>query len=162
MPDDIFPVALRHAFTWEGVDSWDAAGGPTRFGISQAAFPGLNIHAVTRASAEQIYREHYWEKMRCSELPAGLAVMAFDCAVNQGVPRATRLLQKAAGVVVDENIGPATLAAIADEPALDLLRWFTVLRLCAYATTKGFATYGRGWVGRTLDCYDLAVSLSKA
>ena len=46
-------------------------------------------------------------------LPAGIDLAIYDCAVNQGLGRARRLLQQAAGVTVDGKIGPVTMVVAA-------------------------------------------------
>ncbi len=84
----------------------------SRFGISAAAYPDLDIAGLTLADAETIYRRDYWTAIRGDGLPAPLAVMVFDSAVNNGVEAAATLLQASVGAVEDGVIGPATLAAV--------------------------------------------------
>lgn len=87
-------------------------GGLTRFGISQNAFPGLDIAALDREDAQLIYYEHYWLAAHCNELPDVLREIVFDCAVNQGVRTAIRLLQRAIGTAADGVFGPKSRAAL--------------------------------------------------
>ena len=61
----------------------------------------------------QIYREEYWNRVAGDKLPAGLDWSVFDWAVNSGVGRSARTLQKIIGVTADGGIGPITLNAIA-------------------------------------------------
>lgn len=86
-------------------------GGLTKFGISQRAFPNLDIANLTLDEAKKIYRHNYWEACRCDELPRALAIAVFDTAVNQGVGKAKRLLQIALNVDVDGIIGDKTISA---------------------------------------------------
>ena len=124
--------------------------GETNFGISKRSYPKVNMKTLTREGAIAIYKRDYWDAAGCDDLPAKVAVAVFDCAVNQGVSIAKRLLQKAARVTVDGAIGPKTLAAVhkvdADELVVQFLGW----RLRRYAFTANASTYMRGWSNRVL------------
>lgn len=125
-------------------------GGETNFGISKRAYPKKDIAKLTRDDAIAIYRRDYWEAAHCDEMPPKVAIAVFDCAVNQGVGAAIKLLQRAARVGVDGQFGPQTAGAVgrADEDALvlDFLSW----RLKRYAFTANAQTYMRGWALRQL------------
>ena len=107
----------KQAATWilqaEGglVDNPNDPGGVTKYGISKAAFPDLDIPALTPEEAVAIYATNYWEPAKCPALPANLALVHFDAAVNCGVGQAARFLQHAVGVTVDGIVGPLTIAA---------------------------------------------------
>ena len=103
-------------------------GGKTKYGISQKAFPNLNIDTLTLEEAKEIYRKNYWQACRCDELPFEFAVCVFDTAVNQGVNKAKRLLQIALGVTVDGVIGDKTIAA-AFKAGPTLVRKFLAYRM---------------------------------
>ena len=125
-------------------------GGETNFGISKRSYPKVNMKTLTREGAVEIYKRDYWDAAGCDDLPSKVALVVFDCAVNQGVGIARRLLQKALGVRSDGVIGPKTLAAVkkADEQELmiGILGW----RLRRYAFTANAATYMRGWSNRVI------------
>jgi lysozyme family protein len=87
-------------------------GGFTKWGISKRRFPKVDIAALTRAGAEALYREHYWDELRCGAMPAGVALALFDYSVPCGPPRAARALQRIVGAGIDGRVGPATLAAL--------------------------------------------------
>ena len=97
---------------WTGgrVGSGTLAG--TRFGISAAAYPAMDIAHLTLADAQALYRRDYWDRIAGDALPAPLALLVFDAAVNAGVGTAARWLQIAVDTVVDGVIGPATIAAV--------------------------------------------------
>lgn len=120
----------------------------TKYGISAASYPDLDIENLTLDKAEAIYRADYWAKIRGDEIPPVIAMFAFDCAVNQGPGTAIRLLQKTYGTGVDGIFGKKTLAAIlaADEmgPPLDFLARRAVL----YAQLDEFPVDGLGWMRR--------------
>jgi lysozyme family protein len=129
-------------------------GGETRFGISKRAYPHLDIKTLTLEQARGIYRADYWDACRCDDLPAALRLMVFDCAVNQGAEAAQRFLQEAAGVKVDGDIGPKTLAA-AQKPGV--AREFAVIRAWRYEINRNEDAYGKGWFRRLFDIYDRSV-----
>ena len=93
------------------VDNPNDPGGLTKYGISQAAFPELDIRALTPEQAIAIYATNYWEPAKCPALPPPLALVHFDAAVNCGVGQAARFLEQAVGVTVDGIVGPITIAA---------------------------------------------------
>ena len=125
-------------------------GGETNFGISKRAYPQLNIAALTSGQAKEIYYRDYWLSAGCETLPDRVAIATFDSAVNQGVGRARRLLQRAVRVRVDGKIGPITRAAIAATAEDTLLLEFLSHRLRAYAETRNARRYMRGWSRRIL------------
>ena len=123
-------------------------GGVTKFGISKRAYPDLDIAALTEDQAKEIYHADYWEPCCCDELWPDLALVVFDCAVNQGTGVATRTLQQALKVKIDGIIGEVTLAAVCtadrQDQIIDVLSW----RGRRYGFTAGAETYLRGWLRR--------------
>lgn len=87
------------------------SGGPTRWGVSKKAYPGLDIANLARETAEDIYRRDYWNKIKGDLLPPPLALIVFSAAVNMGCRRAIELLQEALNVDSDGIMGPQTLIA---------------------------------------------------
>lgn len=135
-------------------------GGETKFGISKRAYPHLDIAGLNPLQAKDIYYRDYWLRAECGALPERLAIAMFDCAVNQGVGRARRLLQRAARVRVDGKIGPITRAAIASANETNLLFDFLSHRLRTYAATRNARRYMRGWSRRVLILQAFLLSLS--
>lgn len=146
---DRFDQAFMHVVGLEGgeVNDPDDPGGHTKYGISQRAYPHIDIAALTILGAKDIYFEDYWKVLRCGSLPWPLALFVFDCGVNQGNQVAAKLLQKVLGVTVDGDLGKVTLAkaAKADEAVGAM---YLTERALRYATTKNFNKYGRGWFKR--------------
>jgi lysozyme family protein len=128
-------------------------GGETKFGISRRAYPALDIANLTVEQAASVYRRDYWDTCQCDGLPPDVAVLVFDCAVNQGVGAAKLLLQESAGVKADGVVGPATLAA-ARKP--DVAREFAALRAWRYEINRNEEVFGKGWFRRLFHVYDLA------
>lgn len=86
-------------------------GGLTRWGISQRAYPGLDIANLSRAEAEKIYLRDYWRPIRGNALPPCVALVLFDASVNHGPRQAIKLLQAALRVTQDGIMGPETVGA---------------------------------------------------
>jgi lysozyme family protein len=90
-------------------------GGETKFGVAKNANPDLDIAALTWDAAKRVYERRYWMAAHCdaiSDTMPRLAVLHFDGAVNHGLGRAAKFLQRAAGTTVDGDIGPSTMTAI--------------------------------------------------
>jgi lysozyme family protein len=143
--------AIAEVLESEGVLSEDPrdTGGVTKYGISKAAYPHLDIRSLTRQDAIDIYRRDYWAKTGAliEDIDPPLAIALFDFGVNSGPATAVIALQKTLGVQADGVIGPKTRAAI--ERADDsLLIRFLAERLLLMATFKTFPVHGRGWYRR--------------
>lgn len=121
----------------------------TKFGISAASYPALDIAALTLDDARAIYLRDYWQKIAGDSLPPPLAVLVFDAAVNAGVEAASRWLQRGLGVAVDGEIGPRTCAAIppSSENLKALCASFQATRLDALPPDPRFRN---GWQRRIL------------
>ena len=124
-------------------------GGLTKFGISQCAYPTLDIAHLTLAEAEALYRRDYWQPIQGDQLPSGLDLLMIDCAVNQGVVTAIQLLQAALKLKEDGVLGPVTRAAAA-QAMPDVLDNFAAERAIRYEFNRNEATFGRGWYRRLL------------
>ena len=127
----------------------------TKFGISAASFPTLDIAALTLDDARAIYRRLYWDRVRGDELPPALALLVFDSAVNNGVAAAVKLLQASIGTTADGLIGPATLAALArslgdgsPDRVTAVGAEFQARRIVLMAALPTWATFGLGWARR--------------
>ncbi len=107
----LFLTALNHLFKAEGgyVDDALDAGGETKFGISQRAFPQLNIRALTKADAVRIYYQHYWLAYQCDQFPPAIAGFLFDAVVNHRPKVAVRFLQVQLQCIADGIVGPSTI-----------------------------------------------------
>lgn len=120
----------------------------TKFGISAAAYPRLDIANLTEDAAAAIYRRDYWDACRCEEMPWPVALVIFDAAVNQGPGTARRLLQACVGVRQDGDLGPRSMAAMEAMPPLALAREIQAQRLLRYTGTAGWSRFGLGWTRR--------------
>ena len=112
MTADLINQALADVFMVEGVFSNDFddpgnwTGGKvgvgelrgTKYGISAAAYPHLDLKSLTLKQAGDIYITDFWERMRCGEMAEKypqVAVMVFNLAINCGRSNAGKMLQRA-------------------------------------------------------------------
>lgn len=127
-------------------DDPDDPGGLTKWGVSQRAYPGLDIRGLTRDDAKAIYKRDYWDRCHCDRFQQQLALALFDSAVNQGPMKAIRLLQRALRVDDDGVVGDETVnAAMRAYPAEVLIDYLSH-RAVEYARLN--PKYHRGWFSR--------------
>jgi hypothetical protein len=74
-----------------------ASGAPVNFGVNQKFNPDIDVRSLTQDRAREILRQRYWEASGADKLPAGLAEVHGDTAVNMGVGAAKRLLAASGG-----------------------------------------------------------------
>lgn len=144
--DEIIDRVLSHEGGY--VNNPRDPGGETQWGISKRSYPTVNIRALTRQGAVDIYRRDFWQRVQGDRLPRAVAFQALDAAVNHGIGNAVRWLQRAAGVADDGIIGPRTIAAVAAQDPADLVLLFNAERLEFYAKLGTFDTFGKGWTRR--------------
>jgi len=135
-------------------------GGLTKFGISFRAHPNLDIRNLTKEDASKIYYNDYWLAASCGKLPPDLAICVFDCAVNQGVIVAKKLLQASLKVEMDGELGVETFKALSSKYRLPnnyLISEFMSRRQMRYSKTNGFSFFGKGWSSRLLKVYSVAL-----
>lgn len=153
-----FDRCLTCILQFEGgfVDDPHDPGGATKFGITRGTLGHWlgrpvsvdEVHALGVETAAEIYRAQYFHVCGCDQLPPGLDLLVFDCAVNQGTAIAGRFLQQACGVSVDGIVGPRTIAAAKAKPAKDLINSVAAYREQRYRGNANFERYGRGWLRR--------------
>ena len=154
-----FDHAVGFVIAQEGGLTTDS-GGLTKYGISQRAYPGLEIAKITLADAKAIYKRDYWDALRLADLPPRLAMAMLDAAVNTGRAAAVTMLQRlcndgGAGLAVDGVMGPQTMAAAhaaAQRLGDAALACMLVARRLALhadlAKNDKYKPYLRGWVLR--------------
>jgi len=132
-------------------------GGPTNFGITlsdarrywKGNATAADMRAMPQSIARRIYREHYWNALRCDELPPGVDYAVFDYGVNSGVGRAGKVLRRLlklsdrGSAVSDEVIAAANASA-----PNDLVVALCAERLAFLKSLKTFSVFGRGWTAR--------------
>ena len=75
---------------WTGGAKGEGTLRGTKFGISAASYPNVNIAKLTREQAADIYLSDYWRAAGCPALSFPKNVLVFDTAVQHGVGRAKR------------------------------------------------------------------------
>lgn len=123
-------------------------GGETKWGISKRSYPNVNIKALTREDAIEIYRKDFWNRVQGENLPTALAFQALDAAVNSGIGNAVRFLQRALGVADDGVVGPITLARLRSHSEWDVTALYIAERLEFMTKLNTWQTFGKGWARR--------------
>lgn len=116
------------------VNDPDDPGGATKYGVTIGTMRQLgldvtgdgkvdvaDVKALTRAQAEQIFVEHYFNRPRLAQLPQAVQASVFDMYVNAGA-NAVKILQKLVTrmgfpATADGVVGPKTIAAVTDAAA---------------------------------------------
>ncbi len=131
-------------------------GGATKYGISQRAYPNIDIKNLTEQQAREIYKRDYWDRIRGDEIEDQLiAENIFDTAVNMGVRTASRLAQLAADIdIVDGIIGSKSLEKLNAVSRELFLAKFTIVKIARYANIcnkrPASRKYLLGWINRAL------------
>lgn len=139
-------------------------GGATMKGVIQRVYDAYrqrkgqgprSVKLLINAELQDIYRQLYWNKIDGDELPAGLDYCVFDAAVNSGPSQAAKWLQRGINdvlgkgtLVVDGNIGPATLAAAEAAPRVEVIDAVCNRRLVMLRGLKTWDVFGDGWTNR--------------
>ena len=138
------------------------SGGLTVYGHDAASWPDLlarvpadiraqlprTVSGLTHETALLAYKAGYWDLVRGDDLPAPLALLTFDAAINQGLGWTPAALQSVLGVRVDGDIGPETVNAAKQASALDVFSEFAWRRDQRYHQTRGWDEFGHGWIKR--------------
>jgi lysozyme family protein len=121
-----FDKAFQEIIAIEGglVNDKNDRGGLTKYGISQKAFPKVDIRNLTIDGAKKIYFENYWKtgSINLDQYDEKNAIELFDIAVNMGVATSAKTLQNALNLMnrnqkdfpdlkVDGNAGEKTFKA---------------------------------------------------
>ena len=138
------------------VDDPDDPGGATNLGITLDTLSSwlgraatvADVRALTAAEAGQIYLARYYNPAHACDCPAGVDLMVFDEAVNQGVGRAIQSVQRCAGVAADGVFGPLTKAAVEAMAPAALINAIAADRDAHYRALSTFAHFGKGWLAR--------------
>lgn len=162
MPYDAFPECYSYVAVHEGgrVDHPSDPGGRTNLGVTQRVYDawrkrrGLRPQDVWKIGADEakeIFREGYWTPAGCDQMWPGLNYAVFDYAVNSGVSRAVKELQRLLRVPEDGIFGPITRAAAAgvdDKPGL--IAKYCVARVKFLMSLRTWPTFGKGWMRRVM------------
>jgi lysozyme family protein len=165
-----YDEALRRLLAHEGGYSNHPSdpGGPTKFGITihdyrkyiDAGGTAANVRAMTVDQAKAIYRDKYWNAMRCDALPAGVDYCIFDYAVNSGTGRAPKVLQRVLGIAVSGRMDERTLAAARARDARALIGAICDERLRFLRALRTWPVFGKGWSRRVREVRAAALAMA--
>ena len=174
--DRAFAAMIAHEGGARYTNIPEDAGGPTKFGVTQAALAAWlgrrasidDVKALTLDAVKPIYRANYANVVRFDDLPAGLDYLVFDWAVNSGPRRAAKELQICLGVEADGYIGPKSIAAARAQCAAGaaaLINRYVDRRVAFYrgliAAKPNQRKFEKGWMRRAAESRALALKLAK-
>ena len=133
---------------WTGGKEGNGKLNGTKYGVSAASYPSLDIQSITLDDAKAIYHRDFWQVINGDAFPFSISNALFDCAINSGCASAAKLLQRSLGVVSDGKIGKLTIAAAQAKDPTELLIDFLTARAVFYARLAKFELYGKGWMKR--------------
>ncbi|GIW22588.1 MAG: hypothetical protein KatS3mg068_2470 [Candidatus Sericytochromatia bacterium] len=153
-----FDIAIQKTLKWEGgyVNDPKDPGGETKFGISKASYPNLDIKNLTINQAKQIYKNNYWDKVQGDKIKSQkIAESIFDFGVNAGVSTSVRLAQQILNVSIDGVLGNQTLNALNSFNEELFLLKFTIAKIQRYMqicnNRPTSIKFLFGWIRRTLE-----------
>ena len=145
---------------WTGGRCGDGMLCGSKYGISAAAHPTLDIAGLTLDQANGIRKTDYWDEMKGDFLPGPVALMAADAAYMSGPDRAIMQLQGVLAVAPDGILGDKTIsAALAAKPA-DFLPKFAAARLFFLTTLPNWPRERIGWTLRLFRSVVTALELA--
>lgn len=128
----------------------------TKYGVSAAAYPLLDIANLSLSDAKAIHRRDYWNKLGGDSLPYGTALLLYDFGFNSGLSQAVKTAQHAMNLPVDGVLGGRTMGALqAGFPNFAFA--FTAWRVMAYTEMPEWPHVGDGWVVRALTTFTKAL-----
>lgn len=114
----------------------------TKYGVSAASYPDLDIKNLTLEQAKEIYRKNYWDKLSLDGMNPAAAYVLFDAAINSGVGGARSMMEGA--VTVQDYIA-------------NRIAFYNRLA----ASDPNHANQLNGWMNRIKHVTDNAISLSQ-
>ncbi len=118
----------------------------TKYGISAAAHPGLDIPKLTLAEARTIYWQQYVVEPHFDKLPLALLLVVFEASVNDGQAAAKSLLPQA-----------TKYASLPDQ-----IKAFCAANLAYHKRLSNWSRYGKQWAARIADGQKQALLLAAA
>lgn len=164
--DEAFRTVIGHegGFQNDPADRGNWTGGAigkgslvgTKYGVSAASYPGEDIRGMTLERAKEIYLRDFWGPAGCDIVPHVVKSPLFSIAIHTSAPRrpitAIKMLQRAAGVDDDGDIGPVTVGAISSmEPNRLAARLQGHYLDYLNNNVDQWQRYGRGWAQRVAE-----------
>ena len=120
----------------------------SKYGISAASYPMLDIAGMTEANAQAIYERDFWALIQGDAMPLVVALTLFDAAVLNGRSIAVHWLQQEIGVGVDGVVGRITLGALASRDPVDVAVALHQARGRYMIGLESWGTFRNGWENR--------------
>lgn len=158
-------ISHEGGFTANPVDPGNWTGGKkgvgelkgTKYGISAASYPMLDIENMSWADARDLYWTWYKE-LKLYQFRAVMQYQMFDAAFNHGMRKACQLLQRAVKVTDDGIVGAKTREALSEVSDDDIAMLFLAQRLRFYTKLEHFDEFGRGWSERVAKSLEYAAA----
>jgi len=114
----------------------------SKYGISAASYPDLDIKNLTLQDAKDIYYRDYW----IDGVPDEIAFDLFDTSINSGKTKAIKLLQQTVGTEIDGKLGPLTLSRC--KTINNIKAKYNANRLLFMTDCTIWESQGKGWARR--------------
>ncbi len=125
-------------------------GGLTKFGIAKNSNPTVDVANLTLKQAAEIYQMKYWKP--CEKFGYPLNVMFFDMVVLSGPTAASKVIQRALGVIDDGIIGSNTMLAVSKWDSKKLADKYLTFREIWFINLSisrpDLAVFKKGWLNR--------------
>ena len=159
--DDCIVMLLHHEGGY--INHPEDPGGETNLGVTKRVYDEWggtkDMKSLTPDDVAPIYRENYWNRLKCDDLPSGLDFCVFDWGVNSGTGRAAKAIQKVVGANPDGAIGPKTLALIKGQNTEYMIEEFGKIRQAFYESLSTFKTFGKGWTRRNKETTEASLGM---
>lgn len=101
-----FDSAMEFVFLVEGGLSDHAAdkGGLTKYGVSQKAYPNLDIKNLTKEQAKDIVYRKIWDSVNADAFQPEVSIALMDFAVNSGNKTAGKALQNTINILTGHSL----------------------------------------------------------
>ena len=138
---------------WTGGNIGIGALTGSKYGISAASYPHLDIEDLTEDQAFAIYWRDYWTPIRGDSLTPAIALVVFDFAINSGVSCAVKQLQAFLDVREDGILGtietlPALQQSLANLGSVRFIAGYLVRRINMLQTLANWQHERDGWEER--------------
>lgn len=162
---NITKIVLKHegGYTNEAADP----GGPTKYGITiwdarkywRPKATADDVKAMPLDVAIDIYDKHYWDPLRCDDLPSGVDYVVYDYGINSGIARPPLVLQRMFGLTETKMMGEITLDRVRKTDPHKVIDAICDERMHFLQGLKNWPTYKNGWTTRVSDVRRISHSL---
>ena len=133
-------------------------GGATNLGVTIKSWSEYLNRPVSVSEMKELtplmvrpfYKDKFWNPAGCEIFPIGVDYAVFDFAVNAGVRRCIKTLQKAVGAEPDGVLGSVTQALIRQHDPIGLLDKFSKAKIEFYQSLNQ-PRFEKGWLNRVED-----------